>query len=95
MRTEYSNIKKNQGLLTLTIEYFYQNSFTKFLFYITRFTGSIARLILLKTSDIHAILMKFAQTKSEKCLECFCTLLTEVWERMEKCTSAVSLLTLR
>ncbi|XP_071146277.1 uncharacterized protein [Mytilus edulis] len=55
---------------------------------IARFTGSIARLILLKTSDIHAILMKFAQTKSEKCLECFCTLLTEVWERMEKCTSA-------
>ncbi|VDI59182.1 translation initiation factor 4G, partial [Mytilus galloprovincialis] len=55
---------------------------------IARFTGSIARLILLKTCDIHAILMKFAQTQSEKCLECFCTLLTEVWERMEKCTSA-------
>ncbi|CAC5426668.1 unnamed protein product [Mytilus coruscus] len=72
-----------QGILSRSTE-----SYNRRIEEIARFTGSIARLILLKTSDIHAILMKFAQTKTEKCLECYCTLLTEVWARMEKCTSA-------
>ncbi|CAC5426667.1 unnamed protein product [Mytilus coruscus] len=72
-----------QGILSRSTE-----SYNRRIEEIARFTGIIARLTLLKTSDIHAILMKFAQTTSEHCLECFCTLLTDVWERMEKCTSA-------
>lgn len=54
---------------------------------IVRFTASIARLMLLKVSDIHHILMKLCNTGSEHCLECFCVLLTDVWDRMEQCTS--------
>ncbi|XP_052082229.1 uncharacterized protein LOC127719907 isoform X5 [Mytilus californianus] len=72
-----------QGILSRSTE-----SYNRRIEEIARFTGIIARLILLKTCDIHSILMKFAQTKSEHCLECFCTLLTDVWERMVKCTSA-------
>ena len=55
----------------------------------SRFTGNIARLMLIKVKDIDLILIKFNKIGSEKCLECFCILLTDVRERMAKCTSEV------
>ena len=45
--------------------------------------------MLIKVKDINLILIKFNKIGSEKCLECFCILLTDVRERMAKCTSEV------
>jgi hypothetical protein len=45
--------------------------------------------MLIKVKDIDLILIKFNKIGSEKCLECFCILLTDVRERMAKCTSEV------
>jgi hypothetical protein len=45
--------------------------------------------MLIKVKDIDLILIKFSKIGSEKCLECFCILLTDVMKRMAKCTSEV------